>query len=302
MKFKQPFQTKIGLALGGGGARGIAHVGVLKAMSESEHQIDCISGTSAGALVAALYAFGKSWEEIQEIFSKLSLSKMGIFSIGSSGIMDGTRFAKLITDHIGDVDIADAQTPLGIVCCDLISGKNIVFTEGPAALLVQASCAFPGLFKPVSYKNMLLVDGFLTENVPVSAVHQLGANFVISVNLSTGAYTAPNKLGIRDVLNRSFDILVDRPAVAGSSRASYYIDLDMSFVDRFKVSDVEKSVNLGYEKTKIMLGRNLLYWYFKPFRIYLFNISQSLYSLYSNIIKSPNIRTPGFHRLFSKKR
>ena len=298
VEMKNPFKTRIGLALGGGGARGIAHIGVLKAMSQSDHKIDCIAGTSAGALIATLYAFGLGWFEIKKIFSSLSLSKLGIFSVGSPGLMAGDRVADLVRKHLGDVDIADAEIPLAIVCCDLISGKNVVFTKGPAALLVQASGAFPGLFNPVSYQGMLLVDGFLTENVPVSAVRQLGANFVVAVNLGTQNYIPPDNLGIRDVVNRSFDILVNNPLDRSASRISYSIELDMSFMDRFKISEVDRPIAMGFQQTQVMLSKSLLYWYFQPIIIYLNGIYNDLGRLFLSLFRKPNLRLPGFHRFF----
>ena len=298
LRIKNPFKTRIGLALGGGGARGIAHIGVLKAMSESEHKIDCIAGTSAGALIATLYAFGMDWQEIKDIFSSLSLTKLGAFSLGSPGLMNGNRVADLIKKHIGNVDIADASIPLAIVCCDLISGKNVIFTQGPAALLVQASGAFPGLFNPVPYDGMLLVDGFLTENVPVSAVRKLGANFVVAVNLGTKGYSPPAKLGISDVINRSFDILVNNPLDRSARRIAYSIELDMSFMDRFKVTEVAKPIDLGYRQTKLMLSKSLLYWYFQPILIYYNGISHSFNRLMRSLLRKPNLRLPGFQKLF----
>lgn len=302
MKLRNPLQTRLGLALGGGGARGIAHIGVLKAMSQSEHKIDCIAGTSVGALIATFYAFGMEWGQIKHIFSSLTLSKLGAFNVGSPGIMTGDRVAELVRKHLGEVDIADAKIPLAVACCDLLSGKNVVFTEGPAPLLVQASGAFPGLFNPVAYKGMLLVDGFLTENVPVSAVRQLGANFVVAVNLGTKNYNPPSKLGIRDVINRSFDILVNSPLDRSAKHISYSIELDMSFMDRFKISEVDRPVDMGFDQTKIMLSRSLLYWYFQPIRVYLYGVWSASSKLLLSLFNKPNLRLPGFQKLFKPQR
>lgn len=290
------FGSRIGLALGGGGARGIAHIGVLKAISESHQELSCIAGTSAGALVATLYAFGVPWYKIKEIFSSLSISKIGVLNFGSAGLMSGTRIAGVVRETIGDVDISEARIPLGIVCCDLKSGRNIVLTEGPAALLVQASGAFPGLFSPVEYKGMVLVDGFLTENVPVSAVRKLGANFVVSVNLSALTYQAPETMGIKDVLNRSFDILVDPPDRKKSS-SSYSINLDMSFVDRFKITEIDRAVDIGYDHARRMLNQSPAYWITRPIRVYIISISFSIRKLLFAFLKTLGIRLPLFRKI-----
>lgn len=298
---KNPFKTRIGFALGGGGARGVGHIGVLKAMSQSDHRIDCIAGTSSGALIAALYAFGRSPAQILQVFSSLSLTQLGFFTFGRSGILDGKGVAELVKKELGDVDISDAKIPLAIVCTDLKSGRNVVLTEGPLALLVQASAALPGLFHPVEYQGMLLVDGFLTENVPVSAVRQLGANFIVAVSLSARSYQVPDKLGIKDSVNRAFDILVDRSFNTSMSRVAYAINLDMSFVERFKVSNVERAVELGYHHTQVMLRKPLSYWYFRPILVYVRGIQGAFRRLARSFVSRPNLRLPGFRSFLSRK-
>lgn len=301
---RNPFRSKIGFALGGGGARGLAHIGVLKAMGESPHSIDCIAGTSAGAFIAALYAFGKDYKEIEKIFCSITLSRIAFFKWGSSGVMDGRRIAEIIHDTLGDVDIKDAQIPLAIVCCDLLSGNNVVFTEGPLGLLVQASSAFPGLFSPVKYNGMLLVDGFLTENVPVSAVrNNLGANFVVAVNLAgdTQRQIGNQSFGMKEVLSRSFDILVDKPWHANRFKTSYVLNLDISFMDRFKISQGDKAVSIGYTQTKIMLRKPMLYWSLKPVFVYLRSLQRSLYKFIKTIFRRPSFQLPFFNKELRKK-
>lgn len=282
--------NKIGLALGGGGARGIAHVGVLKALTERNQQVEAVAGTSAGALIATLYAFGVPWERIKDIFASLSITKIGVFNIGSAGLMSGTRVADVVREVIGEVDIAEAKIPLAIVCCDLKTGRNVVFTKGPAPLLVQASGAFPGLFSPVLYQDMVLVDGFLTENVPVSAVRSLGSNFVVGVNLSAEAYTFPDKLGIKDVLNRSFDILVEQPQKS-HQKPTYAINLDMSFIDRFKIEEVDRAIAVGYDKTQVLLGRSQIYWITRPIRYYVKGVFKSVRKLVLSLFGKTSLAT-----------
>lgn len=287
------FSNNIGLALGGGGARGVAHIGVLKALSESKLKIGCISGTSVGAFIATLYAFGLSWSEIQDIFSKMSLSKIGnfTFKLGYPGLMDGSPIAETVRKYIGDVDISESKIPLALVCCDLISGKNVVLTEGPAPLLVQASGAFPGLFHPVEYNGMLLVDGFLTENVPVSAIKKLKSNFIVAVKVGAKEFDSSESLGIKNVLNRSFDILVDKPLEHSLDYRSYLIDLDLSHIDRFKVSHINESIDLGYNQTQVMLNKSILYWYFRPIRKLFFELSQSWLRFLSSILNLPKLKS-----------
>lgn len=288
---KQFFQSKVGVAFGGGGARGIAHIGVIRAFEEGSFSPQCVSGTSAGALVAALYAFGKNAEEIERIFSSLSFSKISSFIPEKMGFVGNHGVAKLLEDELGDVKIEDAKIPLAIICSDLISGELKVFTSGPLALLVQASASFPVIFRPVEYENMLLIDGAFTENVPVSGVKKLGANFVVAVSLSDHKTHISHPKGMFDVVSRCFDILLDDALVEDLNQSNYTIELNLEFMSRFKLDGKEKAIALGYSKGQLMLSRSLWYWWSKPVLDYLHHIQKTAVQLLRALTSHPQLHS-----------
>lgn len=288
------FRTKIGLALGGGGARGIAHIGVLKAFEEHHVRLHCISGTSVGAFIATLFAFGKSATEIEAIFTSLSFRKLSSFSPEKLGFISNNRVERIVIRELGDVYIQDAKIPLAIICTDLISGEKKIFTEGPAALLVQASSSFPGIYSPVAYQNMLLVDGALTENIPVSAARSLGANFIVAVSLSDQKIhvSAPN--GVFDVVSRCFDIVVDQASTHPLKEADYTIKLNLTFMSRFKIFEPERAMQIAYASALKMFSKPLIYWWMKPFLDYAWHILMETKHLLEILLRHPKIRAPSF--------
>ncbi|MFK7823275.1 MAG: patatin-like phospholipase family protein [Oligoflexales bacterium] len=286
--------TRLGLALGGGGARGVAHIGVLRAFEHKHIKISCMSGTSAGAIVAALYAFGKSTEEIRLIFDTLTFSRISNLIPVKLGLSSNQGLAGVIEKELGAVDIQDAPIPLSILCTDLITGESKIFTKGPLAKLVQASCSFPGIYSPVEHENMLLVDGALTENIPVSAAKQLGANFVVAVSLSDIKQHVAMPSGMLEVMNRCFDILVDQVSLENIKSAEYTIYMDLSFMSRFKLSDQDKAINLGFIKTQRLLEKPLIYWLSKPVFDYIHGIKDSFKEFVKSAVTHPQVRSTMF--------
>jgi len=177
---------KIGLALGSGAARGLAHIGVLKVLDREGIPIDFVAGTSAGALIGALYAAGISPMEIEEIALNIDRRKTISFftpTISSSGLVDGSRIEKFIESILGRQNIGDLKIPFAAVATDLQTGEEIVITEGSLITALRASISIPGIFTPVKYKGRLLVDGGLVNPVPVSTTFNMGADIVIAVNV-----------------------------------------------------------------------------------------------------------------------
>ena len=283
-------KSKLGVALGGGGARGIAHIGALKSFEEKKLTISCISGTSAGAFVATLFAFGITSDEIKDIFEGLTFTKISNIFPNKLGLSANLGVADIIRKTIGDKKIEDSKIPLAILCTDLVTGEKKIFTEGPVDKIVQASCSLPGLFSPVKYQDMLLVDGALSENVPVSAIKALGANFILAIRLSDSKLHAKTPTSMLDVLGRSFDILVDNASDHKIKHASHLIYLDLSFMSPFKLSGSERAYELGYKTTQTVLERSLFYWWVKPFSDYIRNFSSSFMRLVKTTLTQPKIR------------
>ena len=199
-------RPKIGVALGGGFARGIAHVGVLRVLEMHEIPVDFIAGTSVGALVAAAYAGGTSLEEMQRRGAETHFRDFGRWTLSRMGMASNERLDEFLHKFTPATTFDQLKVPLSIVATDLIAGESIYFTRGEIGPALRASCAYPGLFLPVPHKGRILVDGFLTETVPAPAVRKMGAEVVIGVHLEPGLLTTGPRNTI-EVISRSFSIL-----------------------------------------------------------------------------------------------
>jgi NTE family protein len=177
---------KIGVALGSGGIRGFALIGVLQALKDNNIPIDFISGASSGSLVAAHYALFQDPQLLKEkLIGKAKNEKLpSVLDLGfRGGIIKAKKFTKLVNYIFGKETFLDTKIPLRIMVTDLVSGKAHIFTEGKIAFGVQASCTVPVLFEPVKVKGHCFVDGGLSDPVPVEALKKMGADITIAVNL-----------------------------------------------------------------------------------------------------------------------
>ncbi len=199
-------RPKIGLALGGGFARGIAHIGVLRVLEENEIPIDCIAGTSVGALIAATYASGTSLDEMEAQGSATRFHDFGRWTLSRMGMASNERLEHYLHKFTRAEFFHEMKIPLSMVATDLMTGKSVHFTEGEIGPALRASCAYPGLFLPVEYRGQILVDGFLTETVPAEAAREMGADIVIGVHLEPGLLGSPPQNTI-EVISRSFSII-----------------------------------------------------------------------------------------------
>lgn len=178
--------TPIGLALGSGAARGMAHIGVLKALKEAEIPIHAVSGTSSGALVGAAYVSGKL-DEIEEFALNIDwrvIASYCDFVFPRKGLLEGTKITTLLNQIINQPKFEELLIKFAVVATDLHTGEEIVFTKGNVTEAVRASISLPGIFEPVLYQNRLLVDGGLVNPVPVNVARNLGAEKIIAVDLT----------------------------------------------------------------------------------------------------------------------
>jgi NTE family protein len=188
MPYNSVMQAKIGLVLSGGGARGLAHIGVLKVLEKENITFDFIAGTSMGAILGAAYASGKKIEEIEDVALKFSrrteLIKLLDLSPRRRGLLEGHKVREFLGRFFGDITTFEQlKIPMAINAVDLKTGKEIVFTSGELLPPIYASSAIPGLFSPVPYQNYFLVDGGVLNNLPVDRAREMGANFIIAVNV-----------------------------------------------------------------------------------------------------------------------
>lgn len=212
----------IGLALSGGATRGMAHLGVLKALQENHVEIGFLSGTSIGALVAALYAFGVPLEDIRRKAEALRWSSISRLKISRSGLLSNQEIGELVEGFIGSANIEEATLPLAIVTTDIASGKKVVLRRGNVARAVRASTCIPGIFVPVKINDQLLVDGFLVENLPFSPLRSMGARVLVGVNLARlKEYREPS--GIINIILNAFDIAIDANTLLNIEEADLVI-------------------------------------------------------------------------------
>ncbi len=227
---------KIGLALGGGAARGFAHVGVIQVLEEAGIQPDYVVGTSAGSLVAALYASGKNGKQLQTVAETMEEAALTDWTLPfiSRGMLRGEALARYVSGQVGGKTIESFPLPLGIVATDLHNGKGVLFVTGDTGTAVRASSSVPGVFQPVKIGTREYVDGGLVSPVPVRYARQMGAEVVIAVDISATPESNP-ALSTMDIMLQTFAIMslsinsfelkeadvAVRPALAGVSSADF---------------------------------------------------------------------------------
>lgn len=204
-----PKPPRLGLALGGGAARGFAHIGVIQVLEENGIKVDLVAGTSAGSLVASLYASGKGGKEMQALAETMDEGAITDWSFPLRGLIRGEALARFIRDKTGGKGIEQMALPLGIVATDLSDGSSILFRAGDTGTAVRASSAVPAVFQPVKIGQREYVDGGLVSPVPVRFAREMGADFVIAVNISSQA-DAQKTVSSLDVLLQTFAIMGQR--------------------------------------------------------------------------------------------
>ena len=224
-----PTRRKVGLALAGGFARGIAHIGVLRVLRDAGIHIDAVAGTSVGALIGAAYCAGTPLEEMERIGAHTSFTDFGRWTPSWLGLATNQRLEKYLSRLTPAKNFEDLVTPLAIAATDINAGITIYYTRGPLLPPLRGSCAYPGLFVPIQFEDRTLVDGFLTSPVPVEGVALLGADIVIAVYLEAANMQPPRTF--TDVLSRSFNIIQRHTDLAWRQQADVVIEPDMkSFV------------------------------------------------------------------------
>ena len=205
-----PTPPRIGLALGGGFARGVAHVGVLKVLERENIPIHCIAGVSAGSIVAAAYASGATIDEIAKVACAMRFADVARWTICRLGLMGSERMISFLKRLLKRARFEDMKIPLGVLATDVATGEPVLFYEnGDVILPIRASCSYPGLFQPIRHQDRLLVDGAISVEVPAVLARKMGATHVISVALPMqGAEIVPNNM--LQVVNRCFQILQQR--------------------------------------------------------------------------------------------
>lgn len=232
---------RIGLALGGGFARGISHIGVLKVLEEEKIPIDFVAGTSVGALIGAAYCGGISVAELEEVASRVRLKHFARWTVSRLGFASNQRMIGFLNSLLKAKTFEELHIPLAVTATDFNTGEGVVFHSGPLVDAIRASCAYPGMFLPVNLRGRMLVDGMLSHAVPSVPAREMGADRVIAVELKGRWTNGGGPRHIFDVIGQCFAIAQERTACLWRSSADVIVSPD---VNGFKYDDFDRHRDL----------------------------------------------------------
>ena len=241
-------KCKLGIAFGGGGARGVAHLGVLKAFEENGISFDEVAGTSAGSLVGALYAYGVSVDEMYQMAkridpSEVRNSKIPLVPSKSDGLIN------LIKNNIGDVHFEDMKKSLTVVAVDMYTGQEIHIREGSVAKAVAGSCSVPVVFRPVEFDKYLLADGGLQNNIPADVVRNMGCKYVISVDVNPTRGNGTKSTKLVDQISACIGIAIKANCLKGELFSDIMIKPNLSKFKSTSLDGMDEMIEIAYQET-----------------------------------------------------
>lgn len=242
-------RPKVGLALGSGGARGFAHLGVIKVLREEGIPIDLIAGSSMGALVASFYGAGLDVDRLYKLSRVFKRKYYLDFTVPKMGFIAGKRVKELIRIFTHGKTIEELDIPIGIVATDLMSGEKVVFKKGPVAEAVRASIAIPGIFVPEKLDGRLFVDGGVVDRIPVSVAKEMGADLVIAVDVSHVKINA-DITSIFDVIIQSIDIMQMELVANREVASDVMIRPRVEMYNSKAFTNIEEIIAIGEEEAK----------------------------------------------------
>jgi NTE family protein len=243
----RPRPLRVGLALGGGAARGFAHIGVIKALEARNIEVDLVCGTSAGSVVGALYASGMNGFALNRLALKMDEASISDWAMPfrTRGFLQGVALQNYLNTTLDNRPIEKMAKPLGVVATDLKTGQPILFQRGNTGIAVRASCSVPSLFEPVKIGAHEYVDGGLVSPVPASFARKMGADFVIAVDISARPETA--------LTDSSFDVLLQTFTIMGQTIKAYELDKYADVVIRPNLAAMSGS-DFGQRNAAILAG------------------------------------------------
>jgi NTE family protein len=242
-------QPKIGLALGSGGARGFAHLGVIKVLKDEGIPIHLIAGSSMGALVGSFYGAGIEMDRLYKLSTAFKRKYFLDFTVPKMGFITGKKVKEFIKVFTHGKNIEELSIPLGIVATDLLTGEKVVFKKGPVSDAVRASISIPGIFVPEKYKGRILVDGGVSDRVPVSVAKEMGADIVIAVDVSRVKRNA-EITSIYDVIMQSIDIMQNEIVTNREIAADIMIRPPVEPYSSRAFTNIDEIIAIGEEETK----------------------------------------------------
>ena len=243
---------KIGLALGGGGARGFALIGAVRAFEEANIKFDYISGTSIGSVIGAMLAFGVTSQEMQDIATKIRVKdiRKNVIPFMPSST---ENIEKIITQTVGDINIEDLKTPFCAVAVDMISGNEVDITKGRLCKALAGSCAVPTVFNAVEFEDKLLFDGGLQNTIPADVLRKLGCDAVVSIDINSTRGNGTDSKKYFDLLMASVRVMMKSNAIKGYLNSDIIVKPDLKRFSASKTTGMLEMIEEGYNATKKMI-------------------------------------------------
>ena len=252
MSFFRKKKLKIGLAFSGGGARGVAYIGVIKALKECNVKIDFVAGTSAGALGAVLFASDMDINELEK--KAIELNTKDIRASKIPFLPTSTdKLQALSKETIRYKNLEDLPIPCCVVACDMIKAEEVDFTKGDISKVVAGSCCAPGFFTPVEYKDYHLMDGGLINNIPANICRQHGCDIVIAVDANSTRGYGTESLKTIDCLLAAMRILMKNNSVSGYENADIVIQPNLKQYKITKLENTQSVIDEGYRATMLKM-------------------------------------------------
>lgn len=256
-------KVKVGIAFGGGGARGFAHLGALKAFEQFGVKFDFVAGTSAGSLVGAFYANGYNFKELYEIAKNVRVKdiRKNVIPFTASKL---DSLAEIVRKNLGDKNIEDSLIPFAAVAVDLKSAKEVCFRKGNLASAVCGSCAVPGVFQPVEYNDMILADGGLQNTIPADIPKYFGCDYVVAIDVNKSRLYGTNSTKFLDVLSCSIRILMKSNAIRGYVNADVVVGPETKRFKSTSTDGLDDMIEEGYKATIDAMPKILELFRMKP--------------------------------------
>lgn len=256
-------KVKVGIAFGGGGARGFAHLGALKAFEQFGVKFDFVAGTSAGSLVGAFYANGYNFKELYEIAKNVRVKdiRKNVIPFTASKL---DSLAEIVRKNLGDKNIEDSLIPFAAVAVDLKSAKEVCFRKGNLASAVCGSCAVPGVFQPVEYNDMILADGGLQNTIPADIPKYFGCDYVVAIDVNKSRLYGTNSTKFLDVLSCSIRILMKSNAIRGYVNADVVVGPETKRFKSTSTDGLDDMIEEGYKATIDAMPKILELFKMKP--------------------------------------
>ncbi len=246
---------KVGLALGGGAAHGVAHIGVIQVLNENNIPIDYVSGCSAGAIVGGLYCTGSDMYMAGKLCSTIDMSSFIDIIIPHLGFIKGDKAENLVDMLCKSKNIEECFPPFTAIACDIITGKCITLNKGKVSKACHASFAIPGVFEPVEIDNMQLIDGGAMTRVPIEEVKKMGAEYVIAVDVGYQGAGHEKAKNLMEVLMYAFEMSDWQTVAQMYKKADCVSDPDLKDIPLHNLEKAEETIELGRQAALKMIEK-----------------------------------------------